>query len=80
MLDNHLGGSTLAMAANPSWTPAADEVQSRVKEAAGRALAEAEERRRVSAVPKAPAEVDGRNGPEPVRYGDWETKGLACDF
>ena len=25
-------------------------------------------------------EVDGRDGPDPVRYGDWEVKGLAADF
>jgi hypothetical protein len=27
-----------------------------------------------------PPELGGRNGPEPVRYGDWEKKGLAIDF
>jgi len=25
-------------------------------------------------------ERDGRGGLEPVRYGDWEIKGLASDF
>ena len=25
-------------------------------------------------------EINGRSGPEPVRYGDWEHKGLASDF
>jgi hypothetical protein len=25
-------------------------------------------------------EIDGRGGAEPVRYGDWEVKGLATDF
>jgi hypothetical protein len=24
--------------------------------------------------------VNGRAGPEPVRYGDWENKGIASDF
>jgi hypothetical protein len=24
--------------------------------------------------------VNGRAGPEPTRYGDWETKGIASDF
>ena len=47
--------------------------------AALRALAEAEERRKVAA-PALPTELGGRNGPEPVRYGDWEKKGLAIDF
>ena len=27
-----------------------------------------------------PPETGGREGPEPVRYGDWEVKGLASDF
>jgi len=50
-------------------------------EAAQRALAEAEERRKAAAA-KAPLppELGGRDGPEPVRYGDWERKGLAVDF
>lgn len=47
--------------------------------AALRALAEAEERRKGVAIP-APRELGGRDGPEPVRYGDWERKGLAIDF
>jgi len=47
--------------------------------AAERALAEAEERRK-GAKPKMPAELGGRDGPEPVRYGDWEKKGIAVDF
>ncbi len=50
--------------------------------AARRALAEAEQRRaeidrKAEAMPK---EVSGRDGPEPVRYGDWEKKGIASDF
>ncbi|MGQ0567048.1 MAG: DUF1674 domain-containing protein [Gemmobacter sp.] len=48
--------------------------------AALRALAEAEERRRAAAAPVLPPERGGRDGPEPVRYGDWERKGLAIDF
>jgi hypothetical protein len=49
--------------------------------AALRALAEAEARRK-EAESKAPlpTELGGRDGPEPVRYGDWEKKGLAIDF
>ncbi|MCC5989778.1 MAG: DUF1674 domain-containing protein, partial [Pararhodobacter sp.] len=27
-----------------------------------------------------PRELGGRAGPEPVRYGDWERKGIAIDF
>ena len=50
--------------------------------AAERALAEAAQRR-VEADRKLverPAEVHGRNGPDPARYGDWEVKGIASDF
>ncbi len=28
----------------------------------------------------APKEINGRGGLEPVRYGDWEVKGIASDF
>ena len=50
--------------------------------AAQRALEEAAARRaemeaRVDAMPR---ELGGRGGEEPVRYGDWEVKGLATDF
>jgi len=51
--------------------------------AAQRALAEAEERRRVAAenaTPPRPREIHGRGGAEPVRFGDWEVKGIATDF
>jgi len=45
-----------------------------------RALAEAEERRKAALAPAMPTELGGRDGPEPVRYGDWEKKGIAVDF
>jgi hypothetical protein len=52
--------------------------------AARRALAEAEERRRLADARKAanpsPKEVGGRDGPDPTRYGDWEKGGIASDF
>ena len=48
--------------------------------AAARALAEAEARRARAEAEPQPREVGGRDGPEPVRYGDWEVKGLATDF
>ena len=47
--------------------------------AAQRALAEAAERRKTAQL-TLPTELGGRNGPEPVRYGDWEKKGIAVDF
>ncbi|MEO9862601.1 MAG: DUF1674 domain-containing protein [Yoonia sp.] len=48
--------------------------------AAQRALAEAEERRKEADKAELPPELGGRKGPEPVRYGDWEKKGIAVDF
>ena len=52
---------------------------------ARRALAEAATRRAkrdAEARDKAPPpkEIDGVDGLEPVRYGDWENKGRASDF
>ncbi|WP_434289983.1 DUF1674 domain-containing protein [Celeribacter sp. SCSIO 80788] len=65
-------------------TPETPEMRdiSHLPAAAQRALAEAEERRkaREEAVKAMPTELGGRDGPEPVRYGDWEKKGLAIDF
>ena len=51
-----------------------------IPEAAQRALAEAEERRKKANATEMPPELGGRDGPEPVRYGDWERKGIAVDF
>jgi hypothetical protein len=48
--------------------------------AAERALAEAAARRAAAGRDERPREILGRDGPEPVRYGDWEVKGLATDF
>jgi hypothetical protein len=50
--------------------------------AAERALAEAAARRaeRDRANKDKPEELHGRDGLDPVRYGDWEVKGIASDF
>lgn len=50
--------------------------------AAKRALAEAEARRQAAEANAKPAakEFQGPKGPEPTRYGDWETKGITSDF
>ena len=45
-----------------------------------RALEEAEARRKAAEPLDLPTELGGRKGPEPVRYGDWEKKGIAVDF
>lgn len=56
------------------------EKEARQAAAAARALAEAEARRAAQPKHDLPPEIGGRDGPEPVRYGDWEKKGLAVDF
>lgn len=58
----------------------ATEKEARQAAAAARALAEAEARRAAEPKRDLPPEIGGRDGPEPVRYGDWEKKGLAVDF
>ncbi|GAA0552122.1 hypothetical protein FHS83_001450 [Rhizomicrobium palustre] len=68
------------MANTPKPTPEAV-IQQRIAEAAARALAEVEARRKqAEAAPALPPERGGRNGPEPTRFGDWEKKGIISDF
>jgi hypothetical protein len=49
-----------------------------------RALEEAEARRQAAARDPArqelPTEINGRDGEDPTRYGDYEKKGIAVDF
>ncbi len=49
---------------------------------AQRALAEAEERRRLrdAEAKEQPVEKGGQAGPDPARYGDWEKGGIISDF
>ena len=49
---------------------------------AQRALKEAEKRRIQMEEDKAKraAEIGGRGGEDPARFGDWEVKGIAVDF
>lgn len=70
---------------DPAGMPDSQDGQQRkLTPAAQRALAEAEERRRLADAERAanPAakEIGGRDGPEPTRYGDWEKGGIASDF
>jgi hypothetical protein len=69
------------MSGNEAQTHQIDTVRPLTPEAR-RALAEAEERRQAAAKTAAAAapEVGGRNGPDPVRFGDWEHGGIASDF
>ena len=67
----------------PSPAPGADQQPHKIlTPEAQRALAEAAERRRLAdaAALEKVKEINGRDGLDPVRYGDWEINGLACDF
>jgi hypothetical protein len=67
---------------SPPTDVTSDSPHKPLPEAAKRALAEAEARRAAAAdheVARA-KEFQGPKGPEPTRYGDWETKGIASDF
>ncbi len=57
-----------------------DQLKDDLPAAAKRALEEAEARRKAAKDPGLAKELGGRDGPEPVRYGDWEKKGIAVDF
>jgi len=56
--------------------------KNKLSPAAKRALKEADERRKENSrkVIEMPKEIDGPEGPEPTRYGDWEKKGITSDF
>jgi len=60
----------------------ANDNSAEIPEAAKRALAEVEERRKkADKSPKEqPKEILGRDGPDPVRFGDWEKDGIISDF
>lgn len=60
--------------------PTEDLRRRRLAEAAARALAEAAARRAATPALVLPPERFGREGPEPIRYGDWEKDGIASDF
>jgi hypothetical protein len=66
----------------PGTLPSGNVAVSELSPAAKRALAEAAERRARAEKEAvvAPKEVNGRDGPDPVRYGDWESRGIASDF
>jgi hypothetical protein len=66
----------------PAQEPDASGAKRPLTPAAERALAEAAARRaeRDRAEAERPAEVNGRGGLDPTRYGDWEVNGSASDF
>jgi hypothetical protein len=59
---------------------AKDKTSTSISAAAQRALAEAEARRKAQPATTLAKEINGRDGPEPTRFGDWEVKGIASDF
>jgi len=71
-MTDHLAGETPAAPPRKPLSPQAE-----------RALAEAAERRAAAARQpqnQGPKEINGPKGPEPTRFGDWESKGIASDF
>jgi hypothetical protein len=69
-------------APNELKAAAAPRAERKLMPAAERALKEAEARRAQldARAAERPKEHGGPAGPEPVRYGDWEKKGIASDF
>ncbi|NKB51562.1 MAG: DUF1674 domain-containing protein [Rhizobiaceae bacterium] len=47
-----------------------------LKEAQARRVAQKEREKNLAEKP----EINGRKGPDPARYGDWENKGITSDF
>ncbi len=67
--DKQPGGPASNRRNKPDLSPAAE-----------RALAEAEQRRIAKTGKQPKKELGGRKGPDPIRFGDWENKGIASDF
>jgi hypothetical protein len=67
-----LWSRTLTDRANDDPRPLSPEARRALEEAAARKAAEV-----ATAMPR---EIAGRGGLEPVRFGDWEIKGIASDF
>lgn len=64
---------------------AANDNRENLPDAAKRALEEARLRRekqeeQAKKAQPAPREILGRDGPDPVRFGDWEKDGIISDF
>lgn len=78
-----MSDTTKTPAETPTETlPEVLEAQRRaaLPDVARRALEEADARKAAAQAQDLPPELGGRDGPEPVRYGDWEKKGIAIDF
>jgi hypothetical protein len=69
----------MSMKGSAPILPEPKEAKRALAPAAQRALEEAAARRGHEVAAR-PREFRGRDGPDPVRYGDWEVKGIASDF
>ena len=82
--DRDTSATHAAPAARAELRLAVDIPAKKLSPEARRALAEAAERRQATHAtpPEAPEfrEINGPQGPEPTRYGDWERKGIISDF
>jgi hypothetical protein len=72
--DQDLSGRAPALSADDRGRKLMPEAERALAEAAAR---RAEIDRKAAERPK---ELNGRKGPEPTRYDDWEAKGIASDF
>ena len=45
-----------------------------------KALKEAADRKELADKTELPKELEGRDGPEPTRFNDWEKNGITSDF
>jgi hypothetical protein len=61
---------------NTKAAPAADSAAAGPEDAA----ATPESTSPIAVVVQKPGEIGGPRGPEPTRYGDWESKGRCTDF
>jgi hypothetical protein len=57
-----------------------DTVKTQQNEPAANPASEGREPAGETAKPVPPKEIGGRDGPDPVRYGDWEKNGRCIDF
>ncbi|GEO38530.1 hypothetical protein GGE65_002471 [Skermanella aerolata] len=60
--------------------PAADPAASGPKDPAASPESASATAASTGGAPQKPGEIGGPRGPEPTRYGDWESKGRCTDF
>jgi hypothetical protein len=65
---------------NTKAAPAADPAAAGPEDAAATPESTPETTSPTAAVTQKPGEIGGPRGPEPTRYGDWESKGRCTDF